>query len=975
MKEKTLEKLKVLKDLYDNEQIIIFVGAGVSKNSGAPDWNDFTSAIIEKLKLEDNEKKGFSFNQHILYAQYYWNKNPKAYDELLETIFNTSGLKPHFLHRKIMELNISDVITTNYDRLLEESHPYKAEQYEVINSDLEMLSATKKYKIIKMHGDIRNSEGIVLKESDYLNFEAKRKVIHNYLKHLFFSKSILFIGYALGDFNVKQIMNDIKEYSESLLDNVNNKLKKTNPYQHKRKHFFLTFNDNFFKKKKDREPTKENKYNVKYYEKMDVHTIDVAEDFTPKEEVEAIRQAIRQGKMTEEEAEEAKNKIKAGALYNFLDALETFSLNSLKGESLAKEIENRFELLNQQKYVSTNDIINMLDIRIRKNSTDRKLIILNEDVFNVLEKGSPIINEVFNKTLLSNVKYNSKEFSINNYENNYKKINERLQKIKLDNIEIELTMESFSMSGDSYERDEIINYFNRNSNTEKFFDIYTKQFNSVIINHHEGLVPNKEEEGGPKPNKEIIGAKIKYIKNSMDYNGKRQIAELEKIASLEYTKITDEFYKKAKIIKNEVNGLSVNIDSRDYMGEIAKLIQSLYLYPMLNSVASLFYRGNFKILVDETAECLLAPFNINYPSMRINSFFEGCNQFGGQALELIGIFFISDLIDTKDLLGIIYKNKVSTIKVNFETEVLYKFLNSYFEKLNSIQGKNNFTLSKRFSRNLLIFISLIDKVFPKKISQMRLPVDFLAEYLSFCNDKLKFRDINWEVDEKFYNDLFIHVLEKQSNLKWENFNKVFEHKINVLSEENIEKLRDIFLRCDINHDIPYWMFCFLEIIGKDQLLEKIVMKNINTKNLVQLIEKECVPFDNSIAYLIKEKKPKPNEKQWTCFTSNYYIWYELILKLAMYLKYSNIELFWNIFIDSNDKYTDIIHHFVNKGSLGEINKEIDFLEVQLMRKFLKEPKIRKKIKTNKIREELTYMNKQGLMTHDVYYLWEELNDN
>ncbi len=61
-----------------------------------------------------------------------------------------------------------------------------------------------------MHGDFKN-KNIVLKKSDYDNYEKNFPLISTLIKGLFTTNTVLFIGYSYNDTNVQQIMNWIKD--------------------------------------------------------------------------------------------------------------------------------------------------------------------------------------------------------------------------------------------------------------------------------------------------------------------------------------------------------------------------------------------------------------------------------------------------------------------------------------------------------------------------------------------------------------------------------------------------------------------------------------------------------------------------------------------------------------------------------------------------------------------------------------------
>ena len=82
--------------------------------------------------------------------------------------------------------------------------------YDIITKDNELPYSKTNKAIIKMHGDLKN-RNVVLKKSDYDNYEKNFPLISTFIKGLFTSNTILFIGYSLNDVNVKDIIRWINE--------------------------------------------------------------------------------------------------------------------------------------------------------------------------------------------------------------------------------------------------------------------------------------------------------------------------------------------------------------------------------------------------------------------------------------------------------------------------------------------------------------------------------------------------------------------------------------------------------------------------------------------------------------------------------------------------------------------------------------------------------------------------------------------
>ncbi|MFW6046917.1 MAG: SIR2 family NAD-dependent protein deacylase, partial [Candidatus Woesearchaeota archaeon] len=97
-----------------------------------------------------------------------------------------------------------------YDTLIEKKLNKEIKNYDVITQEKDLAYSQRDKMIIKMHGDLKN-RNIVLRKDDYDNYENNFPLITTFVKSLFTTNTILFIGYSLNDVNVKLIMKWIKE--------------------------------------------------------------------------------------------------------------------------------------------------------------------------------------------------------------------------------------------------------------------------------------------------------------------------------------------------------------------------------------------------------------------------------------------------------------------------------------------------------------------------------------------------------------------------------------------------------------------------------------------------------------------------------------------------------------------------------------------------------------------------------------------
>lgn len=107
---------------------------------------------------------------------------------------------------KKIRKNIGSIITTNYDGLIE----YIFEFDKLIGNNI--LLSNPYGSVYKIHGCFDNPEKIIITHSDYDFFEKRYELIRAQLLSLFIHNPIIFLGYGVGDENIKQILRTIFSY-------------------------------------------------------------------------------------------------------------------------------------------------------------------------------------------------------------------------------------------------------------------------------------------------------------------------------------------------------------------------------------------------------------------------------------------------------------------------------------------------------------------------------------------------------------------------------------------------------------------------------------------------------------------------------------------------------------------------------------------------------------------------------------------
>ena len=225
------DSLKEIHRAKNSGRLVIFVGAGVSRNSGLPTWSGLIAQFADKLhyehcstcadskncdaqkKAECNRKNIFTQEEFLRIPEYYYQKDERGYYELVNEVLN-KNVEPNEIDNEILRIAPQHIITTNYDDLLERSDSINTGLYSVIAKDQDLLAKASSRYIVKMHGDFNDIENIVLKESDYINYEHNYILISTFIKSLLINNTFMFVGYSLSDYNLNLIIGWINYFAE-----------------------------------------------------------------------------------------------------------------------------------------------------------------------------------------------------------------------------------------------------------------------------------------------------------------------------------------------------------------------------------------------------------------------------------------------------------------------------------------------------------------------------------------------------------------------------------------------------------------------------------------------------------------------------------------------------------------------------------------------------------------------------------------
>jgi len=202
-------RLGPLVEAIRNDECVLFVGAGLSRNAQMPSYHTLIETLARKLGID--ETLSGDMDTYLDIAQAYRDAGHSV-EEVLGSLFGAGAGRalPSLAHYLLLSLPIRMVVTTNYDHLLE--HTLEGlRRYPLRVVDHEAISRTG-YKdgccVVKFHGDVEDGQA-VLSRDDYDGFFARRPEMASLLEGLLLNQTFFFVGYSLRDPNFRQIYSKI----------------------------------------------------------------------------------------------------------------------------------------------------------------------------------------------------------------------------------------------------------------------------------------------------------------------------------------------------------------------------------------------------------------------------------------------------------------------------------------------------------------------------------------------------------------------------------------------------------------------------------------------------------------------------------------------------------------------------------------------------------------------------------------------
>ncbi|WP_133647762.1 SIR2 family NAD-dependent protein deacylase [Paraburkholderia flava] len=188
----------------------VLVGAGFTKNAirpgvdtpAPPLWSDLASDLVKQLYPGATHQA--PQNPLRIAEEYRTYLGQATMDDFIRTRFPDRAWLPGHLHTDLLEFPWSDILTTNWDTLLERALEDSVDAtYDVVRTEADLPRA-RPPRIVKLHGSIGDVGPLIFAEEDYRTYPVKHAAFVNLARQIFIENELCLLGFSGDDPNFLQ---------------------------------------------------------------------------------------------------------------------------------------------------------------------------------------------------------------------------------------------------------------------------------------------------------------------------------------------------------------------------------------------------------------------------------------------------------------------------------------------------------------------------------------------------------------------------------------------------------------------------------------------------------------------------------------------------------------------------------------------------------------------------------------------------
>lgn len=211
--------------------LVPLIGAGFSKQAGDmfPTWRQLLVHMKERalsdglISPEEGKEidtmldRGlFLMAAEALRSTFH----PDDYAHILEEQFNPFGPRPAEVHRALFRVRPPLILTTNYDRLIEDAYAAEHGRAATVLTYRDTTIAQRYLQssrlpdrpvVYKLHGTIDEPETVVLTERDYRDLIYRQPGYRMFLSAIFLTHVVLMLGFSFSDREITMLLEIIRD--------------------------------------------------------------------------------------------------------------------------------------------------------------------------------------------------------------------------------------------------------------------------------------------------------------------------------------------------------------------------------------------------------------------------------------------------------------------------------------------------------------------------------------------------------------------------------------------------------------------------------------------------------------------------------------------------------------------------------------------------------------------------------------------
>lgn len=192
-----------LKQRLQRGEVCAFVGAGLARAAGLPDWYDVISPLAARIGFDLPPRRWATSEALLDAAQAYVNQ--RGLNDLIRFLreqLATWQIGPSRAHLALVQLPIPIIFTTTYDDLIEKACQQAGKQVDVVVRDSTipyLRRGPHVVNLIKLNGDLAQPDTLVITREHYERFRLTRPQMLKLVETELGRSDMLYLGWDQTD--------------------------------------------------------------------------------------------------------------------------------------------------------------------------------------------------------------------------------------------------------------------------------------------------------------------------------------------------------------------------------------------------------------------------------------------------------------------------------------------------------------------------------------------------------------------------------------------------------------------------------------------------------------------------------------------------------------------------------------------------------------------------------------------------------